>query len=171
MDNVIGTLFSGFGTILGKIFGHPFDFLAGKSCSTVCGPTWDFSCYIENFCISQLLKLVMVSILFYFVLLFLYLQYKLGICGCICHILCKSTWACFSTCFSVLDCCTSLCVKPKRATSRRHHIRDIEEEGEGSLSYHRINEGRKRSIRDQRKEHFRRTLRPKSHKMHRRHRR
>nr|XP_009629775.1 uncharacterized protein LOC104119877 isoform X1 [Nicotiana tomentosiformis] len=191
MENVIGSLLSGFGAILGKLFGHPFDFLAGKSCSLVCGPTWDFFCYIENFCISHLLKLAMVSILFYFVLLFLYLLYKLGICGCICHLLCRSTWACFSTCFSVLDCCcTFFCfklqhflIKPRHKRPRRRHQRDIEgvyisstfseeEQGQGSL-YHRASrkiEGR-RSVRDQRKEHFRRSLRPKNNKMHRRRRR
>nr|XP_009759474.1 PREDICTED: uncharacterized protein LOC104212005 [Nicotiana sylvestris] len=109
MENVIGPLLSGFGAILGKLFGHPFDFLAGKSCSLVCGLTWDFFCYIENFCISHLLKLAMVSILFYF----------------------------------------------------------EEEQGQGSL-YRRSSrkiEGR-RSVRDQRKEHFRRSLRPKNNKMH-----
>ncbi|WMV34466.1 hypothetical protein MTR67_027851 [Solanum verrucosum] len=168
MDNVIGSLLSGFGAILGKIFGHPFDFLAGKSCSKVCGPTWDLSCYIENFCISHLLKLAMLSILSYFALLFLYLQYKLGIYGCICHMLCRSTWTCLYTCFSVLDCCCNfLCFKQKKTRSRRHQIiRDIEEEGE---LYQRKNEWRKRSKRDQRKEHFRRFLRAKSHKKHRQH--
>nr|XP_033510923.1 uncharacterized protein LOC104091991 isoform X2 [Nicotiana tomentosiformis] len=69
MGNVIGTVLSGFGEILGKLLGHPLDFLAGKACSSVCAPTWDFLCYIENFCISQLLKSAMVSILLYFDLL------------------------------------------------------------------------------------------------------
>nr|XP_009774289.1 PREDICTED: uncharacterized protein LOC104224356 isoform X2 [Nicotiana sylvestris] len=67
MGNVMGTVLSGFGEILGKLLGHPLDFLAGKACSSVCAPTWDFLCYIEHFCISQLLKSAMVSILLYFV--------------------------------------------------------------------------------------------------------
>ncbi|XP_016479600.1 uncharacterized protein LOC107800867 [Nicotiana tabacum] len=164
MGNVIGTVLSGFGEILGKLLGHPLDFLAGKACSSVCAPTWDFLCYIENFCISQLLKSAMVSILLYFAVLFLYLLYKLGICQCICHILCRSTWACFSTCFSVLDyCCTFLCFKLQQLLlTRRRHQKDIE--GEGSFSSRKI-DGRRRSIREHRKEHMRKSLRPKSHRM------
>lgn len=86
-------------------WGHPLDFLAGKSCSTKCLPTWDFFCYIENFCVSHLLKSAMVIVMLYFVLLFFYLSYKLGICQCICHTFCRSIWACFATCFSMLECC------------------------------------------------------------------
>ncbi|KAF5955047.1 hypothetical protein HYC85_007903 [Camellia sinensis] len=33
---------------------------------SACGSTWDFICYIENFCVAHLLKLAMVSVLFYF---------------------------------------------------------------------------------------------------------
>ncbi|OIT27274.1 PREDICTED: uncharacterized protein LOC109214163 [Nicotiana attenuata] len=170
MGNVMGTVLSGFGEILGKLLGHPLDFLAGKACSSVCAPTWDFLCYIENFCISQLLKSTMVSILLYFVVLFLYLLYKLGICQCICHILCRCTWACFSTCFSVLDCCcTFLCFKFQQLllTPRRRQKSDIE--GEGSFSCRKIDgrrRRRRRSIREHRKEHMRKSLRPiKSHRM------
>ncbi|XP_009774288.1 uncharacterized protein [Nicotiana sylvestris] len=182
MGNVMGTVLSGFGEILGKLLGHPLDFLAGKACSSVCAPTWDFLCYIEHFCISQLLKSAMVSILLYFVVLFLYLLYKLGICQCICHILCRCTWACFSTCFSVLDCCcTFLCFKLQQLllTTRRRQKSDIEgvvnisstcseEEGEGTFSSRKIDgrrRRRRRSIREHRKEHMRKSLRPKSHRM------
>lgn len=116
------------------------------------------------------------------VVLFLYLLYKLGICQCICHILCRCTWACFSTCFSVLDCCcTFLCFKLQQLllTTRRRQKSDIEgvvnisstcseEEGEGSFSSRKIDgrrRRRRRSIREHRKEHMRKSLRPKSHRM------
>ncbi|WMV53968.1 hypothetical protein MTR67_047353 [Solanum verrucosum] len=35
--NVMGALLSGFGDIVGKLFGHPLDFLSGKACS------WEFA--------------------------------------------------------------------------------------------------------------------------------
>ncbi|XP_057766581.1 uncharacterized protein LOC130987034 isoform X3 [Salvia miltiorrhiza] len=66
MGNAVGSIFSGVGQVVGNIFGHPLDFLSGKSCNSVCAPTWDFLCYIENFCVAQLLKFVMVAILVYF---------------------------------------------------------------------------------------------------------
>ena len=33
--------------------------------SSVCGSTWDFICYIENFCMANLLKMAMVLVLSY----------------------------------------------------------------------------------------------------------
>ncbi|XP_060198277.1 uncharacterized protein LOC132627136 [Lycium barbarum] len=181
MGNVMTALLSGFGEILGKLLGHPLDFLSGKACSSVCAPTWDFLCYIENFCIPQLMKSAMVSILLYFVLLFLYLLYKLGICQCICHILCRTTWACFTTCFSALDCCCScLCFKLQqllltpRHNRRSRHQKDIEiavnissnsSEAEGSIKFDETKRRTRRSMREHRKEHMRKSLRPKSHRM------
>ncbi|KAL1533600.1 corepressor interacting with RBPJ 1 [Salvia divinorum] len=73
MGNSVGSVFSGVGQVVGNIFSHPLDFLSGKACNSVCAPTWDFICYIENFCVAQLLKFVMVAILAYFMLLFFYL--------------------------------------------------------------------------------------------------
>ncbi|XP_027093160.1 protein HAPLESS 2 [Coffea arabica] len=60
MGNVVGSVLGGVSEVLGKLLGHPLDFLSGKSCSSKCGPTWDLTCYIENFCIAQLLKLGLV---------------------------------------------------------------------------------------------------------------
>lgn len=40
--------------------------LLAHVCSSVCGSTWDFICYIENFCVANLLKMGMVFILSYF---------------------------------------------------------------------------------------------------------
>ncbi|KAL2467759.1 hypothetical protein Fot_51284 [Forsythia ovata] len=182
MGNVVGSFFSGFSQVIGKLLGHPLDFLAGKSCDSICGSTWDFICYIENFCVSHLLKVAMVATLSYFVLLFFYLTYKLGICQCICYTLCRTTWACFATCFSMLDfCCTYLCFKLKsvKRTNRRRK-RDIEkelssstgtseEDYEDSFSFQppknfkdrRSLSGRKRNYKQ---EHLRRALRPNSHR-------
>lgn len=166
----MGAILSGFGDIVGKLLGHPLDFLSGKACSSACAPTWDFLCYIENFCIPQLMKSAMVSILLYFVLLFLYLLYKLGIC----HIVCRFIWGCFSTCFSALDCCCTcfcynlqkLLLTPRRDRRRRHQ-KDIE----GALSSNssesiKFDDTQKRkTMREHRKEHMRKSLRPKSHRM------
>ncbi|XP_011653782.1 uncharacterized protein LOC101218855 isoform X3 [Cucumis sativus] len=66
MGNVASSLASDVFSAIGKIFGSPLDFLSGRSCSSVCGSTWDFICYIENFCVANLLKMGMVFILSYF---------------------------------------------------------------------------------------------------------
>ncbi|KAI3464536.1 hypothetical protein Pfo_021199 [Paulownia fortunei] len=188
MGNAVGSLFSGFGQVVGKVLGHPLDFLSGKSCNSVCGSTWDIICYIENFCIAQLLKLAMVATLVYFVLLFLYLLYNLGICQCICHTLCRIIWACFATCFSALHfCCSYLCFKlrtVKRKRRRRRRKRDIEEFAAPSTSNseddyeleessrfqqprnleHRRSQFNTR--RNYKYEHLRRSLRPTTHRAH-----
>ncbi|CAL0319401.1 unnamed protein product [Lupinus luteus] len=65
MGNVIESFASGFGEAVGKLFNSPVEFLSGKSCSSVCGPTWDLVCYIENFCIANLFKLALVLVLVY----------------------------------------------------------------------------------------------------------
>ncbi|CAI9103530.1 OLC1v1002030C1 [Oldenlandia corymbosa var. corymbosa] len=190
MGNVVGSVLTGFSEVLGKLLGHPLDFLSGKSCSTNCGPTWDLICYIDNFCISQLLKLALVVVLLYFVLLFFYLSYKLGICQCICHTICRSIWACCAIYFSTLECCcTFLCSKLDKHNQRRRRRRrasrdieaivavnseeyddydddDAEERISVSSSSRRISRNPKvqsRRGRNYRKEHVRRALRPKSH--------
>ncbi|KAK6132341.1 hypothetical protein DH2020_033901 [Rehmannia glutinosa] len=188
MGNASGSLFSGLGQVVGNILGHPLDFLSGKSCNSVCRPTWDFTCYIENFCVAHLLKFVMVAMLVYFVLLFLYLLYNLGICQCICHTLCRIVWACFATCFSALHfCCSYLCYKlktVKRTRRRRRRKRDIEEfavpsnstsedeyelEESSIIQQPRNHEHRKSRFnrrRNYKNEHLRRSLRPTTHRAH-----
>ncbi|CAK9168744.1 unnamed protein product [Ilex paraguariensis] len=174
MGSVIGSLSSGFVEVVGNLFGHPLDFLAGKSCSSTCGSTWDFICYIENFCIAHLLKLAIVAALFYLVLLFFYLSHKLGICECICTTLCKITWACFATCFSVLEySCTFLCYKlPMLKRKHRDHKREMvmelypmtcEEEEPKHRKERRSLSSRR--WRDYRGDHLRRSLRPRSHRI------
>ncbi|KAL3513652.1 hypothetical protein ACH5RR_026369 [Cinchona calisaya] len=186
MGNVVGSVFGGFSEVLGKLLGHPLDFLSGKSCNSKCGPTWDFTCYIENFCISQLLKLALVVVLLYFVLLFFYLSYKLGICQCICHTIFRSIWACCATWFSILECCcTFLCSKlDKHNQKRRRRLRDIEalattsedvaddDYGEESFTNQASKHVTKRQrllashARKYRGEHIRRALRPNNHRVH-----
>ncbi|XP_059630312.1 protein HAPLESS 2 [Cornus florida] len=176
MGNIIASFFSGLAHVIGNLFGSPLDFLAGKSCSSVCGSTWDFICYIDNFCIANLLKLAAVSALFYFVLLFFYLLYKLGICQCVGRTLCKSTWAFFAIYFSVCDyCCTFLCYKLRmlKQIHRKHRRRarefDTGTSEQGSFSsHHRLSrhvKDRRRSLRDYRGDHLRRSLRPRSHRI------
>ncbi|KAG6608041.1 Protein HAPLESS 2, partial [Cucurbita argyrosperma subsp. sororia] len=132
MGNVASSLASGLFLALNKVFGSPLDFLSGKSCSSVCGSTWDFICYIENFCVANLLKMGMVVILAYFVLLLLYLFHKIGIFGCIGRGLCRMIWTCLASyCHAWEYCCTFMCIKlasVKRTRRRRHRRRDLEEE-------------------------------------------
>ncbi|EPS67457.1 hypothetical protein M569_07319, partial [Genlisea aurea] len=105
MGNAVGSILSGFGSVLDKILGHPLEFLAGKSCNESCRPTWDLLCYIENFCVSHLLKFAMAALLLYLVVLFLYLVYKVGICRCICRVSCGAIWGCCEAYFSALNFC------------------------------------------------------------------
>ncbi|XP_024020739.1 uncharacterized protein LOC112091400 [Morus notabilis] len=192
MGNVVSSFFSGFGKVIGDIFGSPLDFLAGKSCNSVCGSTWDFICYIENFCVSHLLKMAMVLVLLYIVLLFLYLLHKLGICECVSWSLCRMLWACFASCLSVCDCCcTFLCLKLRNLrgrTNRRRRRRrklDIEvvdtssteagdEHHNGETSFascdydmykEKSDSSLSRRKRDYRSDQLRKSLRPRSHRI------
>ncbi|KAL0546079.1 hypothetical protein IC582_015984 [Cucumis melo] len=134
MGNVASSLASDVFSAIGKIFGSPLDFLSGRSCSSVCGSTWDFICYIENFCVANLVKMGMVFILSYFVLLLLYLLHKIGIFGCIGRGLCRMIWTCLASYFYAWEyCCSFMCIKlaSVKRTRRRHvRRRDLEEEFE-----------------------------------------
>ncbi|KAL3026405.1 hypothetical protein AAZX31_04G229300 [Glycine max] len=182
MGNVIESFASGLGNAVGKLFNAPIEYLSGKSCSSVCGPTWDVMCYIENFCVTNLLKLAMVFMLLYIVLLFLYLVHKLGICGCLCRSSCKMIWVCFSSCFHAWEySCSFLCLtlhKLKRRRRRRRRFRvDMNQEfyfknGEDytdeSLSYHfptsaKTSSSISRRRRDYKGSHLRRSLQPRKH--------
>ncbi|XP_030483063.2 uncharacterized protein LOC115699681 [Cannabis sativa] len=187
MGNVIESFFSGFGKVFGSLFASPLDFLSGKSCSSVCGKTWDFICYIENFCVANLLRLVLVFLLLYIVLLFMYLTYKLGICECVCRSLCRMTWSCITFCACSCEyLCTFLWVKLKRVKRRRRRRRrqiDLEvfdkstssstdeDEGIGNLCDYGSNDHYKsrkrmlsRSRRDYKGAQLRKSLRPRSHR-------
>ncbi|KAG8378243.1 hypothetical protein BUALT_Bualt08G0117400 [Buddleja alternifolia] len=192
MGNAIGSFFSGFSQVVGKIFGHPLDFLSGKSCKQL-----QFllilhaAQYVVQHGISNVTLKTSVSRIcssspwwqYYFtlvMLLFLYLVYKLGICQCICHIICRTIWACCATYFSALDfCCTYICYKLRTVKrKRRRRKRDIEaasstseqeeyELGEISKQPRKLELARslsnRRSYKDER---LRRSLRPTSHRAH-----
>ncbi|KAI9078265.1 hypothetical protein K1719_039767 [Acacia pycnantha] len=124
MGNVIDSVASGIGDVVGKIFGSPIDFLSGKSCSTNCGPTWDLMCYIEHFCVGNLLKLALVFVLIYVAMLFIYLLYKLAKCACIGVTICRSIWTCLSCWFHLWESiCTFFCVKLCNLKRRRSRER------------------------------------------------
>lgn len=181
MGNILGSLTSGFIKVVSDLFGAPLDFLSGKSCSSACGSTWDLLCYIENFCIANLLKLVAVLILLYIVLLFFYLLYKIGICHCLGKSICKMLWACFTSCFSACEYgCMFIWFKMKNLRRmKQENLRDMEEydssfsddELEERLSYSRMPrtiEFRKslsRRSRERRRIYLERSLRPRSHRI------
>ncbi|XXG60686.1 hypothetical protein AAC387_Pa04g2530 [Persea americana] len=149
--------------------------------SSACGSTWDLICYIEKFCVANLLKMVVVLALFYIVLMFFYLLYKAGICDCIGRSLCKMVWAFCSSCFYAWEYgCMFLWIKLKNLKRmRRDHVRDILEEydvsdnelTDESLSYRHAPRAieLRRSFscrsRERRRIHIRRSLRPRSHRI------
>lgn len=113
------------------------------------------------------------------VLLFFYSLYKLGICQCVCRTLCKMAWASFATFFSIVEFgCTFLCYKlPKLKRRHRKHKRDIERfymsssDGEEEAAKdrrfldHKPGKSLCRHWRDYRREHLRRSLRARSHRV------
>ncbi|KAG4147703.1 hypothetical protein ERO13_D05G239100v2 [Gossypium hirsutum] len=180
MENVVSSVFSGFIQAIGKLFRSPLDFLAGKSCSSICGSTWDLICYIENFCVANILKLIMVLVLSYIVLLYLYLLYKVGICQCIAHGLCRMVWGCISCWFSSWEfCCTFLCHKlrnikridrRRRRPRQRKRVTDTSEDDE-SFSYGSSrpmevsNHSVSSRLRNYKGVHLRKSLRPRNHRI------
>lgn len=183
------SFFSGLGKAVGNLFGSPLEFLSGKSCNEVCQSSWDFICYIENFCVANLLKMGLVSILVYLVLLFFYLVYKLGICKCVCWTSCKMVCSCFGCCIHGCEyCCTffwyNLHRVKRKNRRRRRRIRenlgdttadedDVSEEEE-RVSHHvpelELVKMSSISLSRRRKHyggsHLRRSLRPKHHHTH-----
>ncbi|KAJ9538318.1 hypothetical protein OSB04_031051 [Centaurea solstitialis] len=172
------SVFSGIGHVVGTLFSSQIDFLTGKSCSTVCGPTWDLECYIENFCIQHLLKFFAVSLLFYVVLLFLYFLYKLGVFHCLCRTSCKMIWVCLSTIFVVwVHACYWLCrclQKVKR--EHRRHQREMEmldmmsvrSDQDTDMEASSTGSRWRRSsyqLRNHKRNHLRRSLRPRNHRV------
>ncbi|KAI3726556.1 hypothetical protein L1987_66354 [Smallanthus sonchifolius] len=182
MRNPITTVVSGVGRVIGNIFGVPLDFLSGKSCSSVCGPTWDVGCYIENFCIQHLLKFFAVSLLLYLVLLLLYFLYKLKVFHCLFKTSFKMIWGCFSRIFLFWDHgCRLLCGMLHTVHERRKsYKRDIEmanmssrsneeedEDMETSVSYHKEHYRKRRLwTGDHKRNLLRKSLRAQNHRVH-----
>ncbi|XP_064935081.1 uncharacterized protein LOC103994485 isoform X2 [Musa acuminata AAA Group] len=65
MGSVISKAANGVGTALGNAFVAPVKTIFGASCEGICSGTWDITCFIEHLCISNLLRLLMVSVLAY----------------------------------------------------------------------------------------------------------
>ncbi|GMI65000.1 hypothetical protein like AT1G21722 [Hibiscus trionum] len=101
--------------------------------------TSSFQHILSMFLGTKILKLIMALVLSYIVLLYLYLLYKVGICQCIAHSLCRMAWGCISCWFSSWEfCCTFLCYKfrnVKRINRRRRRRRVIENQFDSSEDY------------------------------------
>ncbi|XP_054799373.1 uncharacterized protein LOC129303854 isoform X1 [Prosopis cineraria] len=174
MGNVIESFASGIGNVIGKIFGSPIDFLSGKSCSSTCGPTWDLMCYIEHFCIANVLKLALIFVLVYIVALFIYLLYNLAKCACVGVTICRSIWACLSCWFHLWErICTFLCVKlcnfkRKRFTKGERYCNTSEQDYEEvNPSYYdrgskEVNRSFSRRRRNYKTSHLRSSLKPRN---------
>ncbi|GAB2279734.1 hypothetical protein Dimus_014374 [Dionaea muscipula] len=93
MGNAISNAAGSFGTVVGNTLAAPFKSVFTKTCDNICSGAWDFFCFIEHFCISDLMKLLLIFSLCYIALLFFYLLFKLGICQCIVKSLFKMCWA------------------------------------------------------------------------------
>ncbi|CAL9145566.1 unnamed protein product [Musa hybrid cultivar] len=176
MGNIVSSLVSGFVKVVGDLFGAPVDFLSGKSCSSVCGSTWDLICYIENFCIANLLRLLAVVALLYVVLLFLYLLHKIGFCQCIGRGACKMLRACFMSCFSTCEyACMFVWFKLKNVKQMKEERLKRMEQDYGSTSsdddleesvlYARTLRSLSQRSRERRRMHLERSLRPRSHRV------
>ncbi|CAL9154083.1 uncharacterized protein LOC103994288 [Musa acuminata AAA Group] len=176
MGNIVSSLVSGFVKVVGDLFGAPVDFLSGKSCSSVCGSTWDLICYIENFCIANLLRLLAVVALLYVVLLFLYLLHKIGFCQCIGRGACKMLRACFMSCFSTCEyACMFVWFKLKNVKQMKEERLKRMEQDYGSTSsdddleesvlYARTLRSLSKRSRERRRMHLERSLRPRSHRV------
>ncbi|KAJ1695769.1 hypothetical protein LUZ63_012467 [Rhynchospora breviuscula] len=178
MGNTVASLISSFTNPIGDFLRAPLDFLSGKSCSSVCGPTWDLICYIENFCVANLIKLLAVLVLLYIVLLFVYLLYKIGICKCIGKGFSRMLRACMSSCFNASEyTCMYLCYKIKRVRRIREEQKQIEMEDylySSSTTEDDIEEARYATFRrtfsqkfrgDRRQLHMQRSLKPRSRRI------
>lgn len=120
MGNIIDSLLSGFTKVIADIVGKPLDFLSGKTCSSVCGSTWDLICYIDNFCVANLAKMAAILFLLYLVVVFFYLTYRLGICACVCQGMCRMVWSCVANSFSACESgCMLACNKMRNAKRAR----------------------------------------------------
>lgn len=103
MGTVVSKAADGVGAFLGNAFSAPFKSMFGGSCEGICSGTWDVMCFIEHFCVSNLIKLLMVLVLCYITLLFFYLLFKVGMLQCIGRSLCKMCWAACETYFFALE--------------------------------------------------------------------
>ncbi|RZC71942.1 hypothetical protein C5167_035093 [Papaver somniferum] len=153
MGAVIGKAANGICSAIGNAFTAPFKTIFGASCEDICSGTWDFTCFIEHLCFSNIVRLLMVLGLCYIILVFIYLLFQLGIVQCICRSLCKMCWfACQSYFHAIEDftCCLWYKLKNTKRVHRRRprRYRDIEQgysSSENSIQrYWSLNVSRKR---------------------------
>ncbi|KAM1036795.1 hypothetical protein ACFX2C_031677 [Malus domestica] len=179
MGDVVSKAANVVGDLLEKAFLAPFKTMFNTSCEDVCSGPWDLICFIEHLCVSNLLRLLMISILCYITLLFFYLLFKLGIFQCVGKSLCKLCWAACETYWFALEDITCFLWYKLRNTRRidrrrhrhrrRYQFRDIEQgfssSEENNLwdNYHNLNVSRKRkSVSRRRKDRLQNSIYPSS---------
>lgn len=146
MGSAISKAANAIGALLGNAFIAPFKTIFGGSCEGICSGTWDITCFIEHLCISNLIKLLMVSGLCYITLMFMYLLFKVGIFQCIGRSLCKMGWAACETYWYALEdisCFLWHKLKNTKRVNHRKRFQDVEvgysssEESDSSLDNYR----------------------------------
>ncbi|KAM3749876.1 hypothetical protein ACB098_05G219000 [Castanea mollissima] len=172
MGGVISKAANGIGGVIGTAFAAPIKTIFGTSCEGVCSGPWDVVFFIKHFCVSDLVKLLMILVFCYIMLLFFYLLFKLGICQCIGRSLCKMCWAACETYWFALEDITCFLwhklKNTKRVNRRRRRcFQEVElgysssDESDFSDNYHHLNVSRKRkSVRKRRKDRLRGSLYP-----------
>ncbi|GAB2222140.1 hypothetical protein Drorol1_Dr00013342 [Drosera rotundifolia] len=131
MGNALGNAVNSFGTVIGNTLAAPIKSVFTKSCENICTGAWDLFCFIEHFCIADLVKLLLIFCISYLGLLFLYMLFKLGICKCVLKSMFKMCWAACETCCFMLGRICCFCwhriSNTKRVyRGRRGGLKDIE---------------------------------------------
>ncbi|XP_010263313.1 PREDICTED: uncharacterized protein LOC104601611 [Nelumbo nucifera] len=170
MGTVISKTATGIGGILGNAFVAPIKTVFGGSCEGICLGTWDIICFIEHFCVSNLVKLLMVLGLAYISIMFIYLLFKIGIIQCVGRSLCKMRWAACEAYWRALQHITCFLWHKLKNTKRVHrcrHFQDIEEgcgstdDGDCSETYGSLSTKRKwKSIKGRRKDQMQMSFYP-----------
>ncbi|KAL5761843.1 hypothetical protein ACOSP7_018107 [Xanthoceras sorbifolium] len=150
MGSVISNAANSFGGVLGNAFAAPFKTIFMRLASKdVCAGPWDIVCFVENLCVYDLIKQLMILGLCYIILLFCYILFKVGICHCIGRGLRKMCWATSETYWYALEDITCFLWHRINDTKRRNRrrIRDVESgysSSDGSYfsyEYHHLNYG------------------------------
>ncbi|KAJ4778605.1 Protein HAPLESS 2 [Rhynchospora pubera] len=153
--------------LLGNSVTAPFKALFGANCDGICAGTWDIVCFIEHLCLSNLFRLFMVSILSFITMFFVYLLFQVGILPCICRNCFKISFALCKAYFNAMEEISCFLCYKLRNTKRvyRQRFGDLEEGfsssyGDDSSSESQIIPAyrRRRSVRERRKDHMRRSL-------------
>ncbi|GAV73705.1 hypothetical protein CFOL_v3_17188 [Cephalotus follicularis] len=132
---------------------HHLRLFLAHPASDICTGSWDFVCFIEHLCVSNLVKLLLILALCYIILMFCYLLLKVGICQCIARSLCKICWASCETYWFALEDTTCFLWHKLKNTKRvsRRRFRDVEtgyssSESDFTDNYHHLSVDRKRKL-------------------------